>query len=206
MTSHPTTLSLPSPSLTFLPSLSPCCSAGLGLLRLPTGPVQLVPGCISWLIARHVWSMCLPLQHWFRLNLQWFQTCSLHWRSCQRLFPPSLTLCRWRTQRRECWQNEKTLQTAVMRDMPFWMSSSEMKTIPIALLPFCFNVDLPDSVNRKTIHFPLHLIDSIWGVGSGGWFSESFIWRVASWHAPGFGSLGIGGGSSIIKLESSEAH
>lgn len=40
------------------PFLFPCCSAGLGLLRLPAGPVQLVPGCISWLIERHVF---LPL-------------------------------------------------------------------------------------------------------------------------------------------------
>lgn len=63
MTSHPTALSIPSASLTLYPSLPPCCSTGLGLLRLPAGPVQLVPGCISWLIARHVF---LPLRHWFR--------------------------------------------------------------------------------------------------------------------------------------------
>lgn len=65
MTSHPTTLSIPSASLTLYPSLPPCCSADLGLLRFPAGPVQLVPGCISWLIARHVF---IPLRHWFRLQ------------------------------------------------------------------------------------------------------------------------------------------
>lgn len=63
MTSHPATLFSPPTSLTLYPSLPPCCSAGLSLLRLPAGPVQLVPGCISWLIARHVF---LPLRHWFR--------------------------------------------------------------------------------------------------------------------------------------------
>lgn len=58
--------------------------------------------------------------------------------------PLSLTCRRWRTWKRECRQNEKSLQTAVIRDMPFWMRSSKMEAIPTALYLFRLDVYLSD--------------------------------------------------------------
>lgn len=117
MTSHPTTLSIPLRFPHPLPIPPPLLFCRLRSIEAPCRPspigarLHFMADCEACVSPS---SALVPPP-----NLQRFPTCSLHWRSCQRLLPPSLTCCRWRTRRRVRWQNKTSLQTAVMRDMPF---------------------------------------------------------------------------------------
>lgn len=151
-------------------------SASLRLTRLPADPVQVAPGCISWLIGRHVRSMCFRLRHQFHPNLQCFLTCSLLWRSCQRL-PPYLT---W-------FMPDKEKSVLAKPGVSLNRHNEEHALLAepsnLSLLLLCVNVDLFDSVNRKAMHFPLHrntftLSESYLGVEC---LAHSRFWFTCLW-------------------------
>lgn len=189
MTSHPTTLSIPSTSLTLYPSLPPCCSAGLGLLRLPAGPVQLVPGCISWLIARHVF---LPLRHWFRLQ--------------SPVVPDMLTSLEVMSETSpslpDPLQVEDAENVLAKRDLSP-NSCNEGHALPDELLRDVNHPDHSPSVlfirsTSPTLSTGRPCISPCLSQIRFGKGNETFIWRGAPRHSPGFGSLGIGGGSPLL--------
>ena len=183
MTSHPTyhlhTPRIPHP----LPRSPPRCSAGRGLSRLPAVPVQLVPGCISWLIARHVF---LPPRHWFRPQSPAAPRHAHFTRGHVRnVSLPPLTCCRWRV-----------ALAKRKRDLPP-NSCNDRRALPDELHrgvnSFCFfysYIARSDSVNRKAMCSPLHHID--------GERSETFIRRRGCPPGPGCGSLGICGGPPLF--------
>lgn len=162
MTSHPTTLSVPSASLTLYPSLPPCCSAGLGLLRLPAGPVQLVPGCISWLIARHVF---LPLRHWFRPQSPVVSDMLTSLEVMSETSPslPDLLQVEDVEERapakRDLSPNSCNEGHALLDELLREVNHPDRSPS----ISFILHGALCDSVSRKATRFPPRLTDSIWG-------------------------------------------
>lgn len=103
MTSHPTTLPIPSASLTIYPSLPSCWSMSVEVQQRPS-PVGTGLCSTADCEAQSCFSLFGTCS---APKLQWFLTCSLRRRSCQSL-PSSLT----------CYRQRKT----EMKAIPFWLT------------------------------------------------------------------------------------